>query len=125
MDRNEIEHYLLKVLHSRRILWLNHGYLAGDDTDSHVDTLARLCPNNTIAYVQCTDKNDEHYQELSQMEQEIKNFRTIEGEPYTLVPLPMADAVYDDEGTRLPRYICQLLDYEPSRTDAHIQPAGK
>lgn len=109
MDRNEIEHYLLKALHARRILWLNHGYLAGDDTDSHVDTLARLCPNNTIAYVQCTDKNDEHYQELSQMEQEIKNFRTIEGEPYTLVPLPMADAVYDDEGTRLPATYANFL----------------
>ncbi len=61
MDRDEIEAYLCSEFRLQRVLWLDHGYLAGDDTDSHVDTLARFCSPDTIAYVQCTDTQDEHY----------------------------------------------------------------
>ena len=86
----------------KRILWLHHGYLAGDDTDSHVDMLARLCNENTIAYVKCTDKDDEHFEELELMERELKTFRTADGEPYNLVPLPMGDVVLDENHERLP-----------------------
>jgi len=92
----------------RQVLWLDYGYLAGDDTDSHVDTLARLCPNDTIAYVQCTDKTDEHYEELRLMEEQLKSFRSLEGRPYHLVPLPMTDAVMD-EGERLPATYANFL----------------
>ena len=59
LSQAQIEARLLDALHAKRILWLDHGYLAGDDTDSHIDTLARLCPDDTIAYVQCLDKDDE------------------------------------------------------------------
>ena len=58
LTKAQIEARLLASLHAERILWLDYGYLAGDDTDSHIDTLARFCPNNTIAYVRCTDTND-------------------------------------------------------------------
>jgi agmatine/peptidylarginine deiminase len=68
MNPQEIETYLKDTLGASRVLWLHHGYLAGDDTDSHIDTLARLCPDDTIVYVQCLDKNDEHYEELKLME---------------------------------------------------------
>ena len=68
MNRVEIEEYLRSVFHLQRVLWLDHGYLAGDDTDSHIDTLARFCPADTIAYVQCKDADDEHYEELHRME---------------------------------------------------------
>ncbi len=108
MNRAEVETYLCNALGAQRILWLNHGYLAGDDTDSHVDTLARLCPNHTIVYVQCTNQDDEHYEELQKMEAELKEFRTIEGEPYRLLPLPMADAVIDDY-ERLPATYANFL----------------
>ena len=108
-SREEIEEYLKQAFHAKRVLWLDHGYLAGDDTDSHVDTLARLCPNDTIAYVQCTDKNDEHYEELFRMEEQLKEFRTLEGEPYKLVPLPMADAAFDEDGQRLPATYANFL----------------
>ena len=93
---------------TRQVLWLDHGYLAGDDTDSHVDTLARLCPNDTIAYVQCTDETDEHYTELHLMEEQLKTFRTLDGRPYQLVPLPMTDAVIE-EGERLPATYANFL----------------
>jgi agmatine/peptidylarginine deiminase len=92
-----------------RILWLDHGYLAGDDTDSHVDTLARICPNNTIAYVKCTDEADEHYEALHAMEQQLQTFTTVEGTPYNLVPLPMAAPVFDEDGDRLPATYANYL----------------
>lgn len=61
MSRDEIEDYLCSVFHLKQVLWLDHGYLAGDDTDSHVDTLARLCSPDTIAYVQAPIRG-EHYE---------------------------------------------------------------
>lgn len=109
MSKTDIEDFLLRKLKSQRILWLDHGYLCGDDTDSHIDTLARLCPEDTIAYVQCTDPNDEHYTELQLMEQQLRSFRTLSGEPYRLVPLPMGPKRYDAEGMRLPATYANYL----------------
>lgn len=109
LSQAEIEERLLSTLHAQRVLWLDHGYLAGDDTDSHIDTLARLCPNDTIAYVQCLDTNDEHYEELRLMEEQLKTFRTMAGEPYTLVPLPMGPVRHDEDGERLPSTYANFL----------------
>ncbi len=109
LTQAEIEQRLLCSLHADRVLWLNHGYLAGDDTDSHVDTLARLCPNDTIAYVRCTDTEDEHYEELYLMEQELKTFRSKEGKPYRLIALPMALPAYDEDGCRMPATYANFL----------------
>lgn len=108
LQREEIEHYLKDVFGVKRILWIEYGYLAGDDTDSHVDTLARFCSEDTIAYVKCEDESDEHYDELRAMEEEIKAFRQENGEPYRLVPLPMADEVVW-EGERLPATYANFL----------------
>ena len=108
LQREEIEHYLKDVFGVKRILWIENGYLAGDDTDSHVDTLARFCSEDTIAYVKCEGESDEHYDELRAMEEEIKAFRQENGEPYRLVPLPMADEVVW-EGERLPATYANFL----------------
>ncbi len=112
--RAEIETRLKRYLHAERVLWLDYGHLAGDDTDSHIDTLARFCPNDTIAYVQCTDTNDEHYEDLKKMEEQLQTFRTLDGRPYRLVPLPMASAQYEgqgagDKGQRLPATYANFL----------------
>ena len=109
LSLGQIEKELKRRLHAERVLWLHHGYLAGDDTDSHVDTLARLCPEDTIAYVQCMDTEDEHYKELTLMEEELKRLTTREGKPYRLVPLPMAAPMYDEEGGRLPATYANFL----------------
>ncbi len=90
------------------MLWLNNGFLQGDDTDSHIDTLARLCPDNTIVYVQCADKEDVHYEALMRMEQELEEFRTLDGKPYRLLPLPMALPAYEGE-ERLPATYANFL----------------
>ncbi len=107
-SKAEISAYLSDRFGLKQILWLDHGYLAGDDTDSHVDTLARLCPNDTIVYVQCQDASDEHYASLKAMETQLQSFRTLEGEPYRLIALPMADAIYFDE-ERLPATYANFL----------------
>ncbi len=108
MNRVEIEEYLHSVFHLQRILWLDHGYLAGDDTDSHVDTLARLCSPTSIAYVQCTDPSDEHYPALQRMEEQLKSFRTADGEAYQLYALPMPSPIIE-EGERLPATYANFL----------------
>lgn len=107
----EAEQMLHKTLYAERVLWLNHGYLAGDDTDGHIDTLARLCPNDTIVYVQCKDTNDEHYSELSLMEEELKAMRTTEGKPFRLLPLPMTNPIFDEDENdfRLPATYANFL----------------
>ena len=107
-SKEEIEDYLKLIFGLERVLWLNNGYLAGDDTDSHIDTLARFCSEDTIAYVKCEDESDEHFEELQLMESELKVFRTLDGRPYNLIPLPMAEAVYfEDE--RLPATYANFL----------------
>lgn len=108
LQKEELENYLKEVFGFKRILWLENGYLAGDDTDSHVDTLARFCSEDTIAYVQCTDPDDEHFEELQAMEQELQGFTRLNGEPYRLIPLPMADKV-EWEGERLPATYANFL----------------
>ncbi len=99
--KEEIEEKLKEFFGLKRVLWLNHGYLAGDDTDSHVDTLARFCSIDTIAYVKCDDEKDKHYLDLKIMELELQKFKTLKGKFYNLIPLPMATGVYEDGG-RLP-----------------------
>ena len=109
LSKIEVEVKLRETLGATRILWLDHGYLAGDDTDSHIDTLARFVNKETIVYVKCEQKEDEHYAALEKMEEQLKNFTTTEGKPYTLIPLPMCEAKYDKEGHRLPATYANFL----------------
>lgn len=110
LSKKKIEKKLKKYLGAERVLWLHHGYLSGDDTDSHIDTLARFCNENTIAYVKCDDKNDEHYDELEKMEKELFSFSPLGvRDSYNLIPLPMADPVFDEDGLRLPATYANFL----------------
>jgi agmatine deiminase len=110
LNRQQIEEKLTALFGLKRVLWLEHGHLEGDDTDAHIDTLARLCDENTIAYVQCTDVNEIHYEPLKMMEEELKQFRTAQGLPYQLIPLPMCSPVFaPDDGRRLPATYANFL----------------
>ena len=109
MVREDIERCLKNMLHVERVLWLDHGNLIGDDTDGHVDTVARLAPNNTIVYMQCNDKNDEQYADLNAMEEQIKELRTADGNPYRMLALPSPAPIYDEDGERLPATYANFL----------------
>lgn len=109
MDRSEIEALLSEMLGIDRILWLNHGYLAGDDTDSHIDTLARFCASDHICYIACPDVADEHYSVLAAMEEDLQEFQQRDGSPYKLTPLPWPDPIFGDEGERLPATYANFL----------------
>lgn len=108
LDREEIEGELRSAFGLERVLWLDHGSIAGDDTDSHVDILARFCSPDTIAYTQCTDPDDENYESLRAMEEQLRSFRTADGRSYNLVPLPLPDAMYLDD-YRLPGSYANFL----------------
>ena len=109
LDKENVEAKLTEHLGATRFLWLDHGYLSGDDTDSHIDTLARFVNPWTIAYVKCDDESDEHYKELKKMEKQLREFRTVDNEPYNLVALPMTSAIFDNEGKRLPATYANFL----------------
>lgn len=108
LSQAAVEERLHRDLLAKRVLWLHHGFLKGDDTDSHIDTLARFCPNDTIVYVKCDDEADEHFEELRLMEEELQQFRTLEDKPYRLLPLPMPEAIVED-GERLPATYANFL----------------
>jgi agmatine/peptidylarginine deiminase len=99
-SREEMSDILRNSLHAQRVLWLDHGYLEGDDTDAHIDTLARFAPAHRIVYQACDDASDPHYDELKRMGEELAALRTTEGKPYALYPLPWAKPIVD-EGRRL------------------------
>ena len=99
-SREELTAQLSAWLHQDRVLWLDHGALEGDDTDAHIDTLARFAPGDAIVFQACDDEADSHYADLKAMADEIAALRTRDGKPYRLFPLPWARPVLD-EGRRL------------------------
>lgn len=109
LSKGEIESLLQEQLGVERLLWLQHGYLAGDDTDSHIDTLARLCPGDTILYTACDDPTDEHFSELAAMKGELEAFRSCENRPYRLIPLPLPAASHGLAKERLPATYANFL----------------
>jgi agmatine/peptidylarginine deiminase len=101
-DKVQIEAKLKSWFGVTRVLWLTHGDLIGDDTDGHIDTIARFCDARTIAYQACDDANDAHFEDLRALEAELQSLRTTDGEPYKLVALPLPNPIVDDDGKRLP-----------------------
>ena len=108
MNKEQIEEKLKTTLGAKRILWLDHGELIGDDTDAHIDTLARFVDRDTIAYVSCDDKDDLHYKELMKMKMQLKTFKRMDGKPYRLIPLPLPYAKYKNN-QRLPATYANFL----------------
>lgn len=108
MTREQIEQTLKERLCARKIIWLDHGQLIGDDTDGHIDTIVRMCPNNTLLYVGCDDENDPQYADFKALEQQLKDITDADGNSYRLLKLPMPDAIYDD-GDRLPATYANFL----------------
>jgi agmatine/peptidylarginine deiminase len=108
-DQAGIEARLKECFGLQRILWLHHGHATGDDTDAHVDTLARFCDPRTIAYTASDDPQDPQCAELKAMEEELRTLRAESGEAYRLVPLPIPKPIYSEDGKRLPATYANFL----------------
>ena len=96
LDRLTLAERLKGWLRQDRILWLDHGYLEGDDTDAHIDTLARFAASDAIVFQDCSDADDPHYPELQAMAAELAAMRTADGEPYRLFALPWPKPIVDE-----------------------------
>ncbi|MCR5512496.1 MAG: agmatine deiminase family protein [Prevotella sp.] len=104
LTKEEIEERLKEWLGAERIVWLQHGSLIGDDTDGHIDTLVRICPDDTLLYT----GGDKDHPDLTEMEKELQELRTIDGKPYRLLKLPLPRPIYDDDD-RLPATYANYL----------------
>ncbi|MGQ0799148.1 MAG: agmatine deiminase family protein [Pseudomarimonas sp.] len=97
LDRQTITAQLQTSFRQTRVLWLDHGYLEGDDTDAHIDTLARFAGAKTLVYQACSDPSDPHFAELGAMGAELESLRDANGQPYRCLPLPWAQPIRDGE----------------------------
>ncbi len=109
LSQQDIELELLQRLGAKRVFWLDQENLTGDDTDAHIDSLARFCSANTIAYTSCEDPEDLHYNSLKFMESQLQGFRTDDNDLYHLVPLPLPQPIYDEDGQQLPANYANFL----------------
>ncbi len=106
--KEEIDTYLKSTLGANRIIWLENGALLGDDTDSHIDTLARFAPDNRLIYCSCLNPTDANYDAICRMENEIMTLAPQLG--LTPVALPLPDPVFDPEdGHQLPATYANFL----------------
>lgn len=108
MTQSEVESVLKSRLCARKIVWLDHGQLIGDDTDGHIDTIVRMCPNDTLLYVGCDDESDPQYADFKALKSQLHAITDADGKPFRLLRLPMPDAIYDD-GDRLPATYANFL----------------
>ncbi|RMD71441.1 MAG: agmatine deiminase family protein, partial [Gammaproteobacteria bacterium] len=99
LSRTAIEARLRTHLGAERVLWVE-GWIPGDDTDGHIDTLARFCSPDTLAYIQAPH--------LRPMEEALRSFTDPRGHPYRLVPLPLPD-IRDRQGRPLPASYANFL----------------
>ena len=104
LTQQQIDDRLKQYLGAERVVWLEHGSLIGDDTDGHIDTLVRICPDDTIIYT----GGDGDHPDLDDMERELQTLRTLDGQPYRLLKLPLPRPIYDD-GDRLPATYANYL----------------
>ena len=95
LSKAELDARLREIFDLRNIIWLGRGFIKGDDTDSHVDTLARFLNPRVVAISSCDDPSDLHYAELGAMKDEISSLE------YDVIELPIPRAIFY-QGRRLP-----------------------
>ena len=88
VSREQLEQAFSRYLGIDRVIWLNRG-IAGDDTHGHVDDIARFVRRETIVAAVEPDANDANHAPLNENLARLKQARTPEGQPYTVVELPM------------------------------------
>lgn len=104
----QVEQIFGEFLGAKAVIWLNGDAIEGDDTDGHIDQLARFTDDSTIVYAWTDDKQDEQYNGLAQNLKDLKNGLGKYGLEYRLVPLPIPAAMeFCDR--RIPASYCNFL----------------
>lgn len=107
-SKKEVEVLLKRYLGAKNVLWLDHGGISGDDTDSHIDNLARFVDQDTIVYCACDDENHPDFKSLEIMASELKEFKKADGRSYKLIPITMPNNI-NHEGQTLPASYANFL----------------
>lgn len=107
LSRNEIEQTLKDYLGVSHIIWLKEG-IAGDDTDGHIDDIARFVNSDTIVTVSEENERDANYEILKQNWEDLQHAETQAGKKINVVKLPMPGVVTDGD-TRLPASYANFL----------------
>jgi len=100
MSRADIERELGRYLGIQKVLWLGDG-IAGDDTDGHVDDMARFVNENTVVIAVEDDPADLNYEPLQENFRLLQSFTDLQGNPLNVLKLPMPSPLFFD-GERLP-----------------------
>jgi agmatine deiminase len=108
LSREQVEGYLRDYLSAKRILWLTGGEIAGDDTDGHIDQIARFVNATTVVVSLCEDQTDENYEPTQQNLDELTQMTDQDGRLLTIVPLALPRALFCDN-QRLPAGYCNFL----------------
>jgi agmatine deiminase len=121
LSKNQIEQYLRDYLGVRHILWLGDG-IVGDDTDGHIDDLARFVNPTTVVTVVEEDPADANYEILQENLRRLHTMKDQDGNPLRVVELPMPSPI-EREGQRLPAsyanfYIANEIVLVPTYRDA-------
>ena len=107
LSKAEIEQYLKGYYGQRHVIWLGRG-IEGDDTDGHIDDLARFVDERTIVIGIEDDVDDANYKVLQDNRRRLDRLRDQDGRPFTVVELPMPrPVVYREQ--RLPATYLNFL----------------
>lgn len=127
-SRADIERRLACNLGIRKVLWLKGGGIIGDDTDGHVDTLARLAPGNVIIYATPAPGADDAEQValLDILARSVEGLTDADGRPFSLIGMPLPQPIYDPaDGSRLPAtYLNYLVVNDAVLLPSYGQPMG-
>lgn len=96
LSKAEVEQYLADHLGVVNVLWLD-GHVSGDDTDGHVDELARFVNATTVVTAVEEDPADENYKSLQENYRHLQTLRDQDGRPLEVVKLPMPRPIYVGE----------------------------
>lgn len=100
LSRGRIERYLKDYYGQKHVVWLGEG-IAGDDTDGHIDDLARFLDPRTIVVAVEEDPKDANYRVLKRNLERARSLRDQDGRPFRIVTVPMPGRV-EIEGQRMP-----------------------
>ncbi len=106
LDRADVERYLADYLGAKKVLWLGEG-IEGDDTDGHIDELARFVGPRTVVAPLENDPADFNYKPLRENFERLKHMTDQDGQPLEIVALPMPRPIYFED-QRLPACYCNF-----------------